>query len=60
MEKSRKLSYGTIVPLIGGESLGISESLGNQHPEWVLSYSDFQANDEHYVNYITKKGWKGR
>lgn len=59
MEKSRELSYGTIVPLIGGESIGISESLGKQHPEWVLSYSDFQANDAHYLNYLNKKGWQG-
>ena len=60
METSgNSISYGSIVPLIGGESIGISEALGKQHPEWVLSYSDFQANDAHYLNYLNKKGWQG-
>ena len=40
------ITYGSIVPLIGGESLGIQESLNGQQPEWVLSYKDFEANDE--------------
>ena len=53
------ITYGSIVPLIGGESLGIASALNGQHPEWVLSYSDFEANDEHYLNYLGKKGWKG-
>tara|TARA_Y100001937_G_C7135586_1_gene339834 strand:- start:3704 stop:4903 length:1200 start_codon:yes stop_codon:yes gene_type:complete len=53
------ISYGSIVPLIGGESLGIQESLGGTTPEWVLSYKDFEANDAHYVNYLRKKGWEG-
>ena len=58
--ESKNLTYGSIVPLIGGESLGISESLGGQNPEWVLSYSDFEANDEHYLNYLrTKRNYKG-
>lgn len=58
--ESKNLTYGSIVPLIGGESLGISESLGGQNPEWVLSYSDFEANDSHYLNYLrTKKNYKG-
>ena len=53
------ISYGSIVPLIGGESLGIQESLGGKQPEWVLSYKDFEANDAHYVNYLRDKGWQG-
>ena len=58
--ESKNLTYGSIVPLIGGESLGISESLGGQNPEWVLSYSDFEANDAHYLNYLrTKKNYTG-
>ena len=59
MDQSKQITYGSIVPLIGGESLGISEALGNQDPEWVLSYSAFANNDEHYINHLTKKGWKG-
>ena len=46
------ITYGSIVPLIGGESLGIQESLKGQQPEWVLSYKDFEANDAHYINYL--------
>jgi site-specific DNA-cytosine methylase len=53
------ITYGSIVPLIGGESLGIASALNGQHPEWVLSYSDFEQNDAHYLNYLNKKGWKG-
>ena len=52
------ITYGSIVPLIGGESLGIQESLKGQPPEWVLSYKDFEANDAHYINYLQKHGWK--
>ena len=60
MESStRNLTYGSIVPLIGGESLGMAKAMNGQHPEWVLSYSDFEQNDAHYLNYLNKKGWKG-
>jgi hypothetical protein len=46
------VTYGSIVPLIGGENLGIMESMGGQLPEWMLSYSDFSENDEHLVQYL--------
>jgi len=53
-------TYASIVPLIGGENLGIMEAMNGQLPEWILSYSDFEANDSHFVNYLReKKGWEG-
>lgn len=55
-----KISYASIVPLIGGESIGVMEALDGQLPEYVLSYSAFAANDSHYINYLrAKKDWKG-
>ena len=52
------VTYGSIVPLIGGENLGIMESMDGQLPEWMLSYSDFSGNDEHLVQYLrNEKGW---
>lgn len=60
MNSSHSITYGSIVPLIGGENLGIMESLDGQLPEWILSYSDFSANDEHLVRYLKdKKNWTG-
>jgi site-specific DNA-cytosine methylase len=57
---SKDITYASIVPLIGGENLGIMESMNGQLPEWILSYSDFQANDSHFVNYLReKKNWDG-
>lgn len=54
------ITYASIVPLIGGENLGIMEAMNGQLPEWILSYSDFGANDSHFVNHLrTKKGWDG-
>lgn len=56
----KKLTYASIVPLIGGENLGIQESLKGQLPEYILSYSPFQHNDKHYIEYLRKqKKWKG-
>ena len=53
-------TYASIVPLIGGENLGIMEAMNGQLPEWILSYSDFEANDSHFVNYLReKKDWDG-
>lgn len=58
MEK-QKYTYASIVPLIGGESLGLAEALGGQLPEYVLSYTPFKNNDKHYVDYIKSKGFSG-
>lgn len=54
-----KTTYGTIVPLIGGENIGIMNAMEGQLPEWVLSYKPFTANDEHFINYIRGKGYTG-
>lgn len=55
-----QITYGSIVPLIGGENLGIMESLDGQLPNWLLSYSPFQQNDRHLVEHLRKKkGWNG-
>jgi len=55
-----KLTYASIVPLIGGENLGIQEALKGQLPEYILSYSPFQHNDKHYIEYLrNQKKWKG-
>jgi len=58
--KENKYTYASIVPLIGGESLGIQEALNGQLPEYVLSYRPFASNDDHYIQYIRNtKGWDG-
>lgn len=54
-----KTTYGTIVPLIGGENIGVMNAMEGQLPEWVLSYKPFTANDEHFIDYIRGKGYTG-
>lgn len=50
------MKYASIVPLIGGETLGMQEAADGQKPEFILSYSAFEANDrqlvEHYKNEV--------
>lgn len=54
------LTYAPIVPLIGGEPIGAMNALNGQLPEYVMSYSPFQNNDKHYINYLrTKRNWDG-
>jgi site-specific DNA-cytosine methylase len=54
------ITYASIVPLIGGENLGVMKAMEGQLPEWILSYKDFKANDDHLVNYLrTQKNWDG-
>jgi len=56
----KKITYASIVPLIGGENLGIHQALDGQLPEYVLSYTPFQHNDKHYISYLRdQKKWKG-
>ena len=60
MAKNKPITYASIVPLIGGENFGIHASLNGQLPEYVLSYTPFQHNDKHYIEYLRKqKQWKG-
>lgn len=55
----RKATWAAIVPLIGGMPLAMEQRFGNK-PEFVLSWSGFQYNDRHYINYIRKQGWEGK
>ena len=58
-QTNKDISFATIVPLIGGEPLGMSAALGGKHPEWVATYSPFQGNDSHYIQYLRQQGWGG-
>jgi hypothetical protein len=44
------MTYGSIVPLIGGETLGMQAAFGGK-PSCLFSYSPFAANDTHIVEY---------
>lgn len=44
------ITHASIIPLIGGETIGAEQAFG-QRPEYFLSYSPFQSNDRHVVNY---------
>lgn len=48
------LKHASIVPLIGGSTIGSSNTFGSP-PEYFLSYSPFQNNDKHIVNYYNKE-----
>lgn len=55
MNKTKKtkseITWGAIIPLIGGMSVGNTKSVGH-NPDFLLSYPAFKANDEHAVNYF--------
>lgn len=53
------MTYSCIIPLIGGEALGVRDALNGQLPEYVLSYSPFKNHDAHYINYLRKHDWQG-
>lgn len=44
------MKFSSIVPLIGGETIAMQNVFG-QKPEYILSYSDFKANDSQLLNY---------
>jgi len=44
------LKHAFIVPLIGGQVLGQEKAFGTR-PDYLLSYTPFQNNDSHIVNY---------
>ena len=48
-----KLKWGTIIPLIGGSSIGCSKSAGNL-PAFHLSYTPFKNNEAHLERYWPK------
>lgn len=43
--------HATIVPLIGGETIGSMKAFGTP-PEYLMSYKAFSKNDSHIVNYF--------
>lgn len=56
--------HATIVPLIGGETIGQELAFGTR-PEYLMSYEAFWSNDQHIVNhygdvpyYVLDKGEK--
>lgn len=55
MEIDKKIKYGTIVPLIGGQVFGARKVL-NSDPEYILSYSAFIGNDKLLLDYLRSKG----
>jgi len=44
------MNYASIVPLIGGETIAM-QNVFKKKPEYILSYEDFKANDNHLVEY---------
>jgi site-specific DNA-cytosine methylase len=44
------IKHASIVPLIGGQTLGQEKAMGSR-PEWLASFSAFESNDSHAVNY---------
>lgn len=44
------MKYASIVPLIGGETIGMERAFGKR-PEYILSYSPFVSNDAHLLKY---------
>ena len=51
------ITWAPLIPLIGGQMLGAEKAFGKP-PEAIYSYSGFEANDGHYVNY--QQNTKGR
>lgn len=49
------MRHGTIIPLIGGETLAEQASFGTP-PDVLFSYKAFAANDAHLLNYYKDKG----
>jgi len=47
-------NYASIVPLIGGETFAMENVFGKQ-PEYILSYSAFEANDSQLLNHYNNK-----
>ena len=45
------MKHASIVPLIGGETIGQIAAFGTK-PDYLLSYSAFSSNDSHLVNYL--------
>ena len=53
------MKWASIIPLIGGETLGCY-NVFKTFPEYILSYEAFKENDKHLIKYLKDKGWKGK
>lgn len=47
-------THASIVPLIGGETIGSHQAFGRP-PEYFMSYEAFWPNDQHIVNYYNNE-----
>ena len=47
-------THASIIPLIGGETLGTEKAFGTR-PEYFMSYEAFWANDRHIVNHYNNE-----
>lgn len=50
-----ELTHSSIIPLIGGMTLGVSQALSGKLPEYIVSYSTFTKHDDILVNYLTEQ-----
>lgn len=48
------IKHATIIPLIGGETLGSERAFGNR-PEYFVSFDGFWNNDRHIVNHYNNE-----
>jgi site-specific DNA-cytosine methylase len=44
------MKHATIIPLIGGEAIASTNVFGSR-PDYIMSYSPFQPNESHLLNY---------
>ena len=44
------MSYASIVPLIGGETIAMENVFG-ERPKYIMTYEGFQANESHLLNH---------
>jgi site-specific DNA-cytosine methylase len=54
MEKKniKDVTFGSVMPLLGGMTVGCMKALEGKKPEWVISYPGFYGNDKHIMNYL--------
>tara|TARA_B100000902_G_scaffold78469_1_gene83171 strand:- start:2068 stop:3255 length:1188 start_codon:yes stop_codon:yes gene_type:complete len=47
------MSHASIIPLIGGETIAMQNVFGEK-PQYILSYTDFEANDSQLLDYYNR------
>ena len=50
------MKHASIIPLIGGETIGSMEAFGSL-PSYMVTYSPFRDNESHLTNYLKHKGY---